>query len=51
MDIGEQEARRADNQIWNAAGAYGFATGSRGYEPNGEASLYLNTAIGLERQQ
>ena len=27
MDIGEQEARRADNQIWNAAGAYGFATG------------------------
>ncbi len=39
MDIGEQEARRADNQIWNAAGAYGFATGSRGYEPNGEASL------------
>ena len=50
MDIGEQEARRADNQIWNAAGAYGFATGSRGYEPNGEASLYFNTAIGLVRQ-
>ena len=48
MDIGE--ARRADNQIWNAAGAYGFATGSRGYEPNGEASLYFNTAIGLVRQ-
>ena len=50
MDIGEQEARRADNQIWNAAGAYGFATGSRGYEPNGEASLYFNTAIGLVRR-
>ena len=50
MDIGEQEARRADNQIWNAAGTYGFATGSRGYEPNGEASLYFNTAIGLVRQ-
>ena len=50
MDIGEQEARRADNQIWNAAGVYGFATGSRGYEPNGEASLYFNTAIGLVRQ-
>ena len=50
MDIGEQEARRADNQIWNAAGIYGFATGSRGYEPNGEASLYFNTAIGLVRQ-
>ena len=50
MDIREQEARRADNQIWNAAGIYGFATGSRGYEPNGEASLYFNTAIGLVRQ-
>ena len=50
MDIGEQEARRADNQIWNAAGIYGFATGSRGYEPNGEASLYFNTAIGLVRR-
>lgn len=50
MDIGEQEARRADNQIWNAAGTYGFATGSRGYEPNGEASLYFNTAIGLVRR-
>ena len=31
-------------------GAYGFATGSRGYEPNGEASLYFNTAIGLVRR-
>ena len=50
MDIGEQEARRADNQIWNAAGIYGFATGSRGYEPNGKASLYFNTAIGLVRR-
>lgn len=50
MEAGGKEARRADNQIWNGAGAYGFAPGYRGYEPDGEASLYFNTAMGLARR-
>ena len=50
MDAEEREVRRADNQIWNGAGKYGLPTGYRGFEPNGEASLYFNTAMGLVRQ-
>ena len=30
MDIGEQEARRADNQIWNAAGNLWLCHGQPG---------------------
>lgn len=50
METEEKEVRRADNQIWNGAGKYGFPTVYRGFEPNGEASLYLNTAMGLVRR-
>ena len=50
MEAEEKEVRRADNQIWNGAGKYGFSTGCRGFEPNGEASLYFNTAMGLVRR-
>ena len=50
MDAEEREVRRADNQIWNAAGVYGFSNDYRSFEPDGEASLYFNTAVGLVRQ-
>lgn len=50
MEAQERQACRADNQIWNGAAQYGFSTDYRGFDPDGEASLYLNTVMGLTRK-
>lgn len=50
MDGYEQQKRRADHQIWNAAASYGFQTDFRSFMDNGEASLYFNTIMGLIRR-
>lgn len=50
MNRAEKETHRADNQIWNGAGKYGFSTEYRSFEPGGAASLYFNTIMGLTRR-
>ena len=46
ITIREEERRRADNQIWNAAGAYDYVPEFRAYDRGGHAELYWNSMIG-----
>ena len=50
IKIRESERRRADNQIWNAAGAYDFRPDVRAYDREGCAELYWNSIIGAVRK-
>ena len=50
MTITEEQRRRADNQIWNAAGIYGFRPRIRAYDDQGRAELYWNSVIGACRK-
>lgn len=47
MDREDIQLRRADNQIWNAAGDYSLRPDCRAFDPDGDAALYFNTVIGL----
>lgn len=40
------EAKRADNIIWNASSDYSFNSKIKAYDENGKADLYLNYIIG-----
>ena len=50
MDLQERETRRADNQIWNGAGAYGYSNRFHAFDREDQASLYMNTVMGLTRR-
>lgn len=41
------EEKRARNLVWGAAGSYSFEPMYLAFEPDGQASLYLNLVIGL----
>lgn len=47
MDREDIQLRRADNQIWNAAGDYRLRPDCCAFDADGDASLYFNTVIGL----
>lgn len=47
MDREDIQLRRADNQIWNAAGDYGLRPDCYAFDADGDAALYFNTVIGL----
>lgn len=44
------QQRRALNQVWNAAGAYGFQPLFLSLDPGGRPDLYLNTIVGCVRK-
>lgn len=44
------QQRRALNQVWNAAGAYGFPPLFLSLDPSGGPDLYLNTIVGCVRK-
>ncbi len=46
MEIRDQEQRRADNLIWNAAGDYSLHPWFRIYDGDGRAELYWNSILG-----
>ena len=46
MEIRENEQRRADNLIWNAAGDYSLVPWMRVYDAEGRAELYWNSIVG-----
>ena len=46
MEIRENEQRRADNLIWNAAGDYSLIPWMRVFDADGRAELYWNSVIG-----
>ena len=50
MDIGEQEAAGRTIRYGTPRALTASPQAAGGYEPNGEASLYFNTAIGLVRR-
>ena len=50
IELREEERRRADNQIWNAAGEYDFMPLLRVYDEQGNAQLYWNSIIGAVRK-
>ena len=43
----EAERRRARNQVWTAAGAYGFAPGFLAFFRDGTPDAYLNAIVGF----
>ena len=44
------QQRRALNQVWNAAGVYGFSPLFLSLDAAGRPDLYLNTIVGCVRK-
>lgn len=49
-DISEQQRRRAENIIWNAARSHAFTPDFKAYDSDCRADLYWNTIIGACRK-
>lgn len=49
-EVSQTQKRRAENIIWNSAGAYGFVPDFRAFDSNGNAELYWNCIIGAARK-